>query len=272
MSRDWETTVLGTEGEVLKVLAELQGKQWLCRGQPECYGGLVPSIDRESRSGPTRHEKLALERRAINIFRSTARFFHHKGERRALDDDITALMVLRHYGVPTRLLDWTMSPYVAAYFAVSESNGKDGEIWSFDRQLYESKGAEQWVKWPETTSDGSGAGSKFDAKLTAFDPDFQHNWLISVFYRGFPRHDAQSSAYTMTAQFSINHERTIADLLEDPSACHRYVVKQERKKRLQDRLREEHGICRRSLFPDSAGAAETVIKEVFSEGQSSSVV
>ena len=39
---------------------------------------------------------------------------------------------MQHYGAPTRLLDWTLSPWVAAYFAVSDLQD-DGEIWAFNQ-------------------------------------------------------------------------------------------------------------------------------------------
>lgn len=37
---------------------------------------------------------------------------------------------MRHYGVPTRLLDWSASFYVAAYFAASSAPLKDGAVFA----------------------------------------------------------------------------------------------------------------------------------------------
>ena len=39
------------------------------------------------------------------------------------------LFVMRHYDVPTRLLDWTESPLVATYFVVTEFPDLDGVLW-----------------------------------------------------------------------------------------------------------------------------------------------
>jgi hypothetical protein len=161
--------------------------------------------------------------------------------------------------------DWSLSPYVAAYFATCCHDETDGEIWSFDHDLYATKGREQWKRWPETTSDGSGDPEKFDYKLpSAFTVEEPHNWFVALFYpAGFPRQKAQNSLYSMTAQFGRCHAEAIKELLDDESACRRYVIKRTLKPKLQKILRDRHGIWRGSLFPDSAGTAGTA-REVFS--------
>jgi hypothetical protein len=257
MSYDWMTTTLTDEDEVFHVLAELRGKRWMCRGQARRYAGLVPSIDRNELKHLSRSQKLIRERQSINLFRTTARFFTHPGEQGALTDDIVALMVLRHYNVPTRLLDWSVSPYVAAYFATCGHKTDDGEIWGFDEPMYEDTGKQQWRKWPETTTDRSGDPSKFDAKLTAFSMDEPPDWFICGFYTGFPRQDAQDGRYTMAARFGRDHAEAVANLLGKPTRYHQWIVAGNLKSIVQRRLRESYGIWRGSLFPDTAGAAET---------------
>ena len=252
----WKPTILTTEAEALELLLELSGRGWLYRGQPERFDGLIPSIDRKPLEHLSRAEKLSLERQSINLFRSNARFFSHPGEEAALVDDVIALMVLRHYGVPTRLLDWSRSPYVAAYFAVSENDSEDGEIWAFDEPLYEKNGKQQWRDHPETTADGSGDPDRFRAELTAFKEN-SPDWFICPFYpTGFHRQNAQDGAYSCTSQFGRDHAEAVARLLKDDSRYHLYIIPARLKAKVRTLLRERHGVWHGSLFPDSAGAAK----------------
>jgi len=52
----------------------------------------------------------------------------------APDDDVEWLAILQHHGCPTRLLDFSWSPYVATYFAVIEGHN-DAALWALDWRI-----------------------------------------------------------------------------------------------------------------------------------------
>lgn len=68
----------------------------------------------------------------FHILRNFKKYAHEDTVRE--DSQWNWLAVAQHHGVPTRLLDWSYSPYVALHFATEdlERYGCDGIIWCVD--------------------------------------------------------------------------------------------------------------------------------------------
>lgn len=106
-----------------------QPGQWCYRGQGDCSWPLKPSLERLVVN--RRLEDAArLERVFLARFQRQA---HHYLPTTPGDTEVLEwLALMQHWGVPTRLLDFTLSPYVALYFAVTDP-GKDGSspaVWA----------------------------------------------------------------------------------------------------------------------------------------------
>lgn len=102
---------------------------WIFRGvgSPSYYP--IPSIGRES---VYRHYKRAHEERLFQEFKSRAVALI--GDPRF--DDWDWLAYAQHIGVPTRLLDWTASPLVAAFFALESDSDEDRVIYALKYSKY----------------------------------------------------------------------------------------------------------------------------------------
>jgi len=118
---------------------------WAFRGQSDATWPLLSSLSRRLReSGADRGTWGEREERAIRIFRRKAHIYLDDHPTHA--DDLRWLALMQHHGAPTRLLDFTKSPYVAAFFALEDAVGDAAvyalntpALWSaapaFDRSL-----------------------------------------------------------------------------------------------------------------------------------------
>ncbi len=95
---------------------------WAFRGEGDAGWPLAGSLLRQLQlSRVPRALWDEREARAIRIFRRKAH--NYLVDRSVLADDLRCLAMMQHHGAPTRLLDFTKSPYVAAFFALENATG-----------------------------------------------------------------------------------------------------------------------------------------------------
>src|SRR6266446_2699427 len=103
---------------------------WIFRGQSEDKP-LATTLERRLLSwGIDLKRGPAIERALLREFRRRLRGEEYT---RAKDNKLYCLALMQHHGAPTRLLDYTYSPFVAAQRAIKEGKQeKDHAIWCFN--------------------------------------------------------------------------------------------------------------------------------------------
>ncbi len=103
---------------------------WAYRGQEDSSWELKTKFERDKKKYQCPDKNIYLENRERNIiYEFQRRAQHFINNLPELDNHIEWLSLLQHYGGTTRLLDFTYSFYVAAFFAM-ETSTVESSIWA----------------------------------------------------------------------------------------------------------------------------------------------
>lgn len=106
---------------------------FIFRGQADAAWPLKSSLERVIGAGWSAETAQKFEDFALQQFRSKFHLYDHENSHPS--SKLAWLSVMQHYGVPTRLLDFTESPYIALYFALesyAHHQGRDISLFSID--------------------------------------------------------------------------------------------------------------------------------------------
>lgn len=187
------------------------------RGVTDTGYELIPAIGRYS------NYCKELEFSVLHEFRLYARAHFSKPPR----TDWEWMYLAQHYGLPTRILDWTLSPLTALYFASCGNKETDFGVYAIQRGLYSAN--------PESID-----------PLTATRNYFLRPPHID------PRIASQNSV------FSIHSEPNLAWRHEE---LVQFVFKGRRRCDVHEQLRML-GINHRTQFPDIHGVVKDIVHDI----------
>ena len=162
--------------------------------------------------------------------------------------------LMQHFGCPTRLLDWTSSPFVAAYFAVVENWDRPGAVWAFDAGTLVEE-----TKEPNVIEARKALGSNEDIRKILWQDsplEFVHPFFLK---RQHTRTASQQGAFTVCGRILADHGQLIDDSCPKSNArcCLKMIMEPQMKSEALRHLMRMN-ITANSLFPGLDGLGRSI--------------
>jgi len=156
------------------------------RGQRDSSWQLTPQIQRilELNSSIINNESIReYERGYATRFQIKVSQLMHDCP--SFDDYSSWITLMRHYGAPTRLLDWSLSPLIALYFAVTNDEANDPV--SNNDNLKETDAC-VWVINPRALNRAENLETTLkNNNSNAYIYSIKHNTIYAMLYEGFKK-------------------------------------------------------------------------------------
>lgn len=217
--------------ELLKADNSSYSKDIWYRGQGDCDWSLSPGLFRLT--------GVPSENSFLTRFKQSAAMLIDRHPK----DSFDWMFLMQHYGVPTRLLDWTESPLTALYFAVSDKlrESSDGALWSLKpAELNRIAG----VNDDEILSFDDTELSSYSLETLRQNPRNRLSPLATIATRNNPRIQAQLGVFTI---HHLDH-RPIESFCAKSEVI-KYVIPKENKEDIRKELKLL-GISKFTLFPE----------------------
>lgn len=261
--------------ELVSFLQTLPVVNMAYRGEDKPHDQMIPKLDR-CVNLPDVKERLRMERALCQRFSEHAPIYLSPVETRYLRSRWLELIVMQHYGAPTRLLDWTKSPWVAVFFAVSAGWESDGRVYGFDRDRLEKLIIPTTRKeLPDLVCGPHGSDLEFldeewdlaKANSKLFDPTIVSTlseWVVTYYCRvgHLPRLVTQQGLFTFASKPCIDHWKYVSGRL-NPADCFELTIRHVAKPEILRRL-NVMGINAATLFPGMEGIGRSM--EGFARG------
>lgn len=229
------------------------------RGCGKASFKLLPSLYRHPKAKKT-DEFADLERSLVTRFKQRSIPFHG----RTLGDGWDALFFMQHYGVPTRLLDWSENPFIAFFFAVMSASRRkgaytaDATVWLLDP-----------IKWNRHALKGQsfkgGVLSSDDTNLAAYRTLSDHGGMPNVPLAIFGAHNsqrivAQRGVFTVFGKAAMPMESTYSAEKFPAASLSKIVFLKSRIAAFREQILG-NGITESVVMPDLDGLAREIRRQ-----------
>ncbi len=223
------------------------GSIWY-RGQASKNWSLMPGYLRLSNSPP--------ESTLIKKFKQSAAMLLDTSPNQSFD----WLFLMQHYGVPTRLLDWSESPLVALYFAVENygsHTGEDAALWSLKpSELNKNAGINNIDEEFFIPSFEDIELENYSVEMLSQNTRTQLRPLATIATRNNPRIQAQHGVFTIH-----HHEKTPIEEVGDSNHVIKYVIPDAARELILKQL-SILGFTKFQLFPELSSIGDIIKGEL----------
>ncbi len=234
------------------------------RGQSDSDWGLQSTLERTLGRKWNARDARKFEDYSLDVFKS--KYHIYSGTEHLPKSKLSWLSVMQHYGVPTRLIDFTTSPYIALYFALETYDPlskKDLSIYCLDysaimeKSIEYMKGKDKLFNESRSTIQGQ-QDSIFEDKVDRYSYDIA--WVTEPIELN-ARIDRQSGTFLISGNLEKKIDSVINSSLYESCQLRKIIIPATLYEGIYVALRKM-SINSKSIYGDLSGLAKSIRMEL----------